>query len=449
MSGSTAVAQWSEIAFLPDQVDYEMAYDRSGKAVYLSNGDVLVFNTVLGEVTSPPGVFPPTGEPAYVEMRRTSDNGATWSAPTVLRTGPALRTQAIGPTQATVLPSGRIVISFFYTESSFPDPFVAYDEVWYSDDNGTTWTQAASFPPNLDGGAVVLTSTPGGTLIQTWDRSVGNDGDIAISKSEDGGVTWSEPVQVVEIPNWNVCGQTLSASSDTDFLVIYSDCVFGLGGTSTVRQTRSTDGGATWSAPTVMLTRDSAFGFGSSVHTAGGTTWLLYNSGDDLYYVTSQDRGMTWSAPERWTYGNRNIGATLSVLNDAPFAVFMNCPTNSQGCTSTFKLRYGVVGQSVDPLFVSVEEVGGDVPSSFSLSQNYPNPFNPSTTISFSLPHSANVLLTAYDILGRVVDEVVSGTYTAGNYEVSFDANELPAGTYVYRLKAGEFSETRSMVLLK
>ncbi len=263
------------------------------------------------------------------------------------------------------------------------------------------------------------------------------------------GVTRSDTTVVVEIPDWNVCGQMPSASSDTDFLMLCSDCFFGLGGTSTVRQTRSTDGGATWSAPVETLTSGSAFGFGNSVHTAGGTTWLLYNSGDDHYYLTSQDRGATWSSPERWTYGDRNIGATRSLVNDAPFAVFINCPTNSQGCTSTFKLRYGIVGQSVDPLFVSVEDVRGEVPDAFSLSQNHPNPFNPATTISFSLSSSSDVSLTVSDILGRVVDELVSGVYAAGNYEATFEAGEIPSGKYLYRLTAADYSETRSMLVLK
>ena len=91
----------------------------------------------------------------------------------------------------------------------------------------------------------------------------------------------------------------------------------------------------------------------------------------------------------------------------------------------------------------------GDVPEEFRLWVNYPNPFNPSTTISYSLPLAADVRLTVVDMQGRQVKERIFGTRPAGTHHISFDASNLPAGVYLYRLTAGDVSLTKAMTLLK
>jgi hypothetical protein len=92
---------------------------------------------------------------------------------------------------------------------------------------------------------------------------------------------------------------------------------------------------------------------------------------------------------------------------------------------------------------------GNEVPKDFTLSQNYPNPFNPSTTISFSLPSKSYVSLKVFDALGREVSTLVSQELTAGNYSQQWNPVSLPSGMYFYRLQAGNYSETRKLVLLK
>ena len=88
-------------------------------------------------------------------------------------------------------------------------------------------------------------------------------------------------------------------------------------------------------------------------------------------------------------------------------------------------------------------------PSDFALGQNYPNPFNPTTTIGYNLPSDGVVTLKVYDVLGKEVASLVNEVESAGNHFQSFNASQLPSGTYVYRLTSGAFSETRTMVLLK
>lgn len=88
-------------------------------------------------------------------------------------------------------------------------------------------------------------------------------------------------------------------------------------------------------------------------------------------------------------------------------------------------------------------------PVDFKLSQNYPNPFNPSTNIEFTLPAEGNVRLDLYDITGREVKNIISGSYSAGYYNVKINAEDLSGGIYFYRLTAGTFTSAKKMILLK
>jgi hypothetical protein len=89
------------------------------------------------------------------------------------------------------------------------------------------------------------------------------------------------------------------------------------------------------------------------------------------------------------------------------------------------------------------------IPVSAWLSQNYPNPFNPATTVRYQLPSARDVRLTVYDLLGREVETLVNEMQAPGVHTVHFNAAGLSSGTYVYRLKAGSFSQSRSMILLR
>lgn len=97
----------------------------------------------------------------------------------------------------------------------------------------------------------------------------------------------------------------------------------------------------------------------------------------------------------------------------------------------------------------NVSKVSGTIPNEIALGNNYPNPFNPSTTIGFKMPFSGNVSLKIYDLRGSEVAVLVNEFKTAGSYEVKFDASQLSSGTYFYRLQAGEFVETKKLLLMK
>jgi len=99
-------------------------------------------------------------------------------------------------------------------------------------------------------------------------------------------------------------------------------------------------------------------------------------------------------------------------------------------------------------IVTSVEVIESEV-NSFILYQNYPNPFNPSTTIQFSVTSPSLTTLKIFNSLGEVVAILINEELTTGSYEIEWDATGLPSGIYFYQLQAGDFIETKKMILMK
>jgi len=114
------------------------------------------------------------------------------------------------------------------------------------------------------------------------------------------------------------------------------------------------------------------------------------------------------------------------------------------------ELKGAVINGKVygDTTVVGINEPDNTI-KEFSLSQNYPNPFNPSTKIKFAIPKSSFVNLKVYDVLGNEIATLVDEYKLAGKYEVEFNASALPSGVYFYQLKAGKYTATKKMILLK
>lgn len=174
------------------------------------------------------------------------------------------------------------------------------------------------------------------------------------------------------------------------------------------------------------------------------------------------------------TYGNYAViahyTAGVRVLNisnpDAPSEVawYDTYPSNNgesyNGCWGVYMLPSGkiVASDRQTGLYVlktnfTMTGVSGNsvntVPENYSVSQNYPNPFNPSTVISYQIPKAEFVSLKVYNELGKEVSSLVSKNQNAGRYEVTFDGAALSSGIYYYSIQAGNFSETKKMIMVK
>jgi len=154
--------------------------------------------------------------------------------------------------------------------------------------------------------------------------------------------------------------------------------------------------------------------------------------GDDIAYGLA----LTWNNTDHLypDIGNKSVeihrddlSADSSQATELEWKVFAYDSEDSVDSDHTFQL-------TVAPL--SVRNVDNELPTEFSLSPVYPNPFNPTTHIDFVLPRSSDVKLTAWDATGRLLNVIASGQFPAGYHNVTWHANNLPTGIYIFSLEA-------------
>ena len=180
----------------------------------------------------------------------------------------------------------------------------------------------------------------------------------------------------------------------------------------------------------------------------------------DIYYVVSEDGGATFSAPGI-LQGDAGVDECFPVLTrmlpvdgNTATITFLYYEDAIPG-TSLFTLENGFSAdgkwyyQTMDVTLATGVGDEGTVVNKFNLDQNYPNPFNPSTKISYSLAERSNVSLKVYDVLGNEVANLVNGTQEAGSHSLTFDGANLASGLYIYKIQAGQFTQSKKMMLLK
>lgn len=188
-------------------------------------------------------------------------------------------------------------------------------------------------------------------------------------------------------------------------------------------------------------------------------TMDLFNF-NDIYLSTSTNDGATWNPPINitntadWDEMYPSIAKTGNTTNKINIVFQSTRGPGSQSFTDaapTYRVwqSYAKINPQTGAV-INVNNISSEIPSGFSLKQNYPNPFNPSTTIRFDIPRASKVTLKVYDINGREVATLVKNeNVSAGLNEVSFNGSNFASGVYYYTLLAGDFKETRKMVLIK
>lgn len=120
-------------------------------------------------------------------------------------------------------------------------------------------------------------------------------------------------------------------------------------------------------------------------------------------------------------------------------------PFGVQG-QDAYVINFGI---TVSPITSSKPLNDIETPKEFKLEQNYPNPFNPVTRISFSIPKREMVNIKIYNVLGKEIATLISEVKNTGTYSVNFDATNLPSGIYFYDMSAGDFFNSKRMILIK
>jgi len=195
---------------------------------------------------------------------------------------------------------------------------------------------------------------------------------------------------------------------------------------------RTFDGGATWDTLQFANYPDSQWkGHANDYRFLPGDPSKIWHT-DELGLWFSSDTGRTWRQQQLDAYSV--VGQAL-VFTDASHGWLL------AGNGLLYRTNNG-------DHITSVDQSKAEMPTECQLEQNYPNPFNPSTTIRYGLPKSANVSLKIFNALGQEVVVLVNERKDAGSYSVHWNAN-VPSGIYFYRLQAGDFMETKKMILIR
>ena len=211
--------------------------------------------------------------------------------------------------------------------------------------------------------------------------------------------------------------------------------------------------GTSWTQETRILASDGAAWdrFGNSVSISGDYAvvgaWFHDDNGDNSGSAYLFKRtGSFWTQEAKLLPSDGAAGDIFgwSVSISGGYAIVGAYENDDNGTDAGAAYMYSGF---TPPVGVEDEITG--LPAEFALSQNYPNPFNPETVIEFALPQSEAVSLVVYNLHGEEVALLFGGTMPAGVHKVSWDASSVASGVYLYMLQAGEFVETKKMLLLK
>ncbi|GAB4296273.1 MAG: hypothetical protein Kow0098_19310 [Ignavibacteriaceae bacterium] len=199
-------------------------------------------------------------------------------------------------------------------------------------------------------------------------------------------------------------------------------------------------------------------------YTINGTQFIDVSSGLPTKFCLSGDpvSGTGWYEGNGWPDGPP-AGDRRYCLSTGPFdlapgdtqevaiAIIMGQGTDNINSITALKNTSVMAQNFYESNFTVTNVINQDdiFPGKFALHQNYPNPFNPSTLIKFEIPVSGKVTLKIYDILGREIATLVDEEKDAGKYSVEFNAAGLASGVYFYRIQAGNFTESKKMILLR
>jgi photosystem II stability/assembly factor-like uncharacterized protein len=270
-------------------------------------------------------------------------------------------------------------------------------------------------------------------------------GDVNIFKSTDGGLSYN-------ILN---CPYHVDNGFFIDSLNGWIGGMFG--------SAKSTDGGISWFQYSqlnsiwgiyfVNLSKGWVCTYHGKIFktTNSGVNWIeqYSNNGTPLYKVQFVNENTGWVVGDsgaiiKTTNGGANWYRQSSQPITIYWGIFMISPTEGWVCGDHFILHTTDGGGPI-----GIQPISNEVPQTFSLSQNYPNPFNPKSKIKFQIAKLSEVKLVIYDVMGREIQILVNEKLSPGTYEAEWDASNFPSGVYFYKLTAGDFSDTKKMVLLK
>ncbi len=232
---------------------------------------------------------------------------------------------------------------------------------------------------------------------------------------------------------------------------------------------KTTNGGVNWITKMSSASRRSIFflnpltgwmtglNYGKSKSTDGGETWNDTYSGYDYSPPATYTAVQFINLNVGWCAATHSLGGSVIMTTNGGANWFNEYPTTDDRQLYDMSLLTSGEGWAVGKTgtiikrgpYIGIINIGGIVPSEYSMSRNYPNPFNPSTKFTIDIAKAGLTKISVFDIAGREVQTLMDETLQPGTYDVRFDGSGLNSGVYFVRMTAGDFTETRRMVLLK
>lgn len=336
---------------------------------------------------------------SYGGIAKTIDGGATWTSLKKDTTAATVTNNAVAFTTST---TGFVVGQLSST----------IDIIYKTIDAGATWTTSAKGIAAASLNSVAFGNTQVGAAVGAK---------LKILYTKDGGTTWALAT-TTGVPTAQAAATLNSVTfiSGSEAIAVGDKVAL-----------KSADGGQTWSY--VALTTDQTLNGVAFLNNSAWAVGAKSGSPKSIGVWQSIDKGTTWSNKVNYSV----FDTTSTTYNDVAI-------TNN-GSVFVCGASTGIYTNSTS---VGVEKIDG-IPTSFELSQNYPNPFNPETTINYSINKASNVKLNIYDVLGRLVKELVNENQLPGKYSVKFDGNNLSSGVYFYSINSGSTILTKKMLLIK
>jgi hypothetical protein len=375
------------------------------------------------------------------------------------------------------------------------------DEIYYmrSTNNGVNWSNNTRLTnsPNLSGFPAIAVS--GNIVHIVWqDKRNFSNGEIFYKNSIDGGVSWGTDMLLSNSGGSATYDPTISAIGPGYVHVVWWDA---RAGNYEIYYKGSTNGGISWGADSRLTNNPAASEnpFVSVAPQAVHVVWTDFRNGNyEIYYKRNFIGGSPPGIPILVSPLNNSINQSLTpslewgqVANSLSYRVQVS--TDSMFITIVYDVNLSLTQINVPSglltnntkyywqvqasneygagqwsalwnfktLSVGITKIGNEIPTAFTLYQNYPNPFNPTTKIKFDIPQktviarsgatwqSPVVTLKVFDILGKEIATLANEQLQPGTYEVTFNGSSLPSGIYFYKLIAGDFVETKKLVLLK